>query len=437
MLADVKESLELLNSAAQLLSVQGETGSACQQAMAEAEKLLEETRQEEQHSQGLLNAAREVEEAAYAAMQVAEGVMLAAEANLAAALAAEAAALSSMNPVAAIAAAERVYAAERAYERAKQAYEFARQAYEAAKAHRELLEKRCEMAKQAVALAQAMTAKLQASCAKCQAQILPLVEQGVSRIRSAFEELQKYHAETSTVSAPALNLSAAKTPTIQNPTEKNFSAWKNYQPEIGAPVSVPELNSRLNPPMRGLLQNLYETDENFRRQIDTCRANLSANRAETERQIKSNIAGRLAEEIVKGALSPYGKLSATQVRHDLPDDSYTKTDFVLRDLKVPLIFGKGTGMGVREGGSLAVEVKSGRESYLERELEHIKKQAQGHAEYDASWVICTRDIRNVRAEADFRAAIRNAGSPPIGMLPYKDEIDAACLNFVREGISDG
>jgi hypothetical protein len=106
---------------------------------------------------------------------------------------------------------------------------------------------------------------------------------------------------------------------------------------------------------------------------------------------------------------------------------------VVYGLKNPLILGRGEGMGAREGGSLAVEVKSGHCSYLYQQLNHMRLQAIGHKECDASCVICTRDIRDLSPEKEFelRESLRKAGSPIIGMLPKKDELDIQCINFVK------
>ena len=459
MQASVKESFELPKTASQLLNLQNETNSSVQEARNEAEQLAEETRQEEQNSLQMLNVAREIEEAAQAAMTAAEAVMFAAEARLAAALAEEAAAFASMNPAAIAAASAEVFSAQQAYETAREAYEAARQAYEAAKAHRELLEKRYEMARQAVNLAEAMKSKLEMFCTKCLTQIIPLVEQGISRITQAHADLQQYHAESTNVA----NLSvaeisrrsistAATSETRQNfsttaaknssaissqnfSTTAAFTEWANYQPTLGKPVNPEEINGRLNPSsevLQALLKNRYETDSKFKALVDSYREQAQTNRSDVERKIKQNMAGAFAEEIVKTALKPYGEFYRTQEHVQLSDGSYTKPDFVLHGLKVPLIVGRGAGMGVRENGSIAVEVKTGQPSYLLNQRQHLEKQAQGHLSCDASWTICTRDVQKISAQnqQELRGAIRAAGSPIVGFLPYKDDLDSECIKFV-------
>ncbi|MBQ9479414.1 MAG: hypothetical protein IJU71_07670, partial [Selenomonadaceae bacterium] len=387
--------------------------STCQEELGNAQRLVEETQAEEQNSRSMLEAARTAEEAAHAAMLAAEGVLIAAKARMAAAAAEEMAALASGNPFAITAATAEAAAAAAAEEEARRAYEIAKQAYEIAKAHRELMERRYEMAQQAVNLSQVMHTKLQARCGACQAQLAPLIEQGMSRLQKAHDELQKYHGQ--------------------------YDDWKNYQPRAGRLADVNEFHARLNPSkeiMSAILNERYQTDEEFRRRIDDYRARLKDDPAEVERQIKIHVTGDLAERIVVGALAPYGERIDTQVKHDV-EGGYTKTDIVLHDLKVPMSIGRGEGMGAREGRSVAIEVKSGKENYLSQQREHLKFQAQGHRNYDASWVICTRDIRNVGDVSEYRQEIRDAGSPPVGMLPYKAELDEACLKFVREGVADG
>ena len=448
MQADVKEIFDLPNVASQLFILQSETHSACQEACNEAEKLLNETQNEEKNSLQMLNFAREVEETAHVAMRAAETVMLAAEARLAAAIVEEAAAIASENPVAIASSAAEVWTAQQNYQQAREAYEIARKTYEAAKAHRELLEKRYNMAKQAVNLAEVMKTKLGASCMKCLTQIVPIVETGSSRIMQAHEDLQQYHAHNTSVA----NLSVAQIQnrSLRNSTQKtsddyseqkissNYSAfkhWENYQPTLGEPVKPQEINARLNPSkdvFQGLLENRYQCDQNFRAQVDSYREQAKTDRAEVEKKIKKNMVGNFAEEIVKNALKPYGDFYRTQEHVSLPDGSYTKPDFILHDLKVPLILGKGKGMGIRENGSIGIEVKAGQSNYIWSQREHLKTQAQGHIQCDASWTICTRDVNDIEfnKQQELRNDIREAGSPIIGFLPRKEELDSVCINFV-------
>jgi hypothetical protein len=62
-------------------------------------------------------------------------------------------------------------------------------------------------------------------------------------------------------------------------------------------------------------------------------------------------------------------------------------------------------------------------------------QAGGHQKAHASATICTADIHDLTEdeERELREAVRNAGSPIIGMLPRKDEIDQALFDAIVHG----
>ena len=99
---------------------------------------------------------------------------------------------------------------------------------------------------------------------------------------------------------------------------------------------------------------------------------------------------------------------------------------------MPVILGRGEGMSASVGGSIAIEVKCGRASYLYSQKDHMVFQSGGHQEANASITVCSRDIRDLtpEQEEELREALRSAGSPLLGMLPTKDEIDKACWDIV-------
>ena len=123
----------------------------------------------------------------------------------------------------------------------------------------------------------------------------------------------------------------------------------------------------------------------------------------------------------------------TQGKYYLEDGSYTKADMILYDLKEPLILGKGSGMGAQRGGNLGIEVKSGYKEYLYAQLSHMEKQAKGHSKCDISCTVCTRDITDLPPDKEelLRAKLKEAGSPMMGMLPYKTQLDEDCIVFVK------
>ena len=61
-------------------------------------------------------------------------------------------------------------------------------------------------------------------------------------------------------------------------------------------------------------------------------------------------------------------------------------------------------------------------------------QSFGHKEAEASLTICSRDVKDLlpHEEEDLRAALREAGSPIVGMLPRKEEVDRACWQAVAD-----
>jgi hypothetical protein len=151
-------------------------------------------------------------------------------------------------------------------------------------------------------------------------------------------------------------------------------------------------------------------------------------------KLRSNFSGYLAEKIAEYAFKPLGDVKV-HVSKNTKDGRVTITDIVVENLKNPIILGKGQGMSAPQGGRLAVEVKSGHASYLKSQQGHMAFQAQGHEDADASFVLCTRDIKDLSSEAqeELREELKKAGSPLIGMLPKKDELDAACWKAVVDG----
>lgn len=95
-------------------------------------------------------------------------------------------------------------------------------------------------------------------------------------------------------------------------------------------------------------------------------------------------------------------------------------------------------MGAREGNDLAIEVKSGNKDYLFSQKSHMVYQSEGHKSSKISCIITTRDIKDLSSEKEeeLRKTLREAGSPIIGMLPRKEEIDDACIEFITLGVEN-
>ncbi len=295
------------------------------------------------------------------------------------------------------------------------------QEYEEAKNNRMRMEQRNEMARQCLDRATQLAETVQTECAIRLASAAAHLETGKSRLESAKAALNAY-LDT-------------------HPAATEFYSWLKWMPAPNKPVTPKELHSRLNLSAEWqhyYLEYLAERTPAFRAKIADYRSQLKAANGPAERhavqlKVRRNLSGYFGEKIVEQALSPLGHKVDTQARTTFEDGRFTKTDLIIKDLKVPVILGRGEGMSTPAGGSIAVEVKCGRASYLYSQKEHMVFQSGGHQEANASLTVCSRDIKDLTPEQEenMREALRSAGSPLIGMLPTKDEIDKACWDMVN------
>lgn len=357
-----------------------------------ARRLMEETQNEERTSAALLEAAHVAEAAAQASL-------LAAEAHLAMLFT-----MSVENP----ACLAEIPAAMEAVSRCKEAYELAVH-------HRELMEHRFELAKQCLDHATMNLEQLENEFGGVRMMSDGIVKVQTARLAAAHRVLDTYSS------------------LVNDTVVQEFEKWEKHKPEDKEPIRPDEIRSRLNPGKNvclGLLAMLCAKDEKFRTTVQGYREAGSTN--EVILKIRKNMAGRLAEEMVRGAFTPFGRSVDTQARTTFQDGTYTKTDLIVRNLVAPIILGRGEGMGAREGGDLGVEVKAGSGSYILSQKEHLQFQALGHAACQVSCTICTRDIGTVSSDAEsaLRQVMHDSGSPVLGMLPYKKELDDICIEFV-------
>lgn len=402
-------NVEAISDATQeVYSIRENTFELCAKGIALANKTVEITEREENISLMLLNKAKVEEEYRH-------GVVIKLELELAQAMAELAA--ESCNPIAAGIILERIARLE------SQLYE-AREKYREAVEHRERLEYRYELAQRALSIARERLETLQMQYESAKRDIEEIVDRQCTRLNFAYEDLTGYVARIA--------------PDIREKSDK----WLNDKPQEDMPVRPDMIRDRLNVDqgiINSLLEYLYATDLGFRENIENyCNEIKSGNEAGAELKIRKQMVGRLCEEIVINAFKPISTNISTQSKESLPDGRYTKVDMIVYGLTNPIILGRGEGMGAREGGSLAVEVKSGQSSYLFQQLEHMQDQAFGHQKCDASCVICTRDIHDLSSEREneLREKLREAGSPIIGMLPRKEELDSTCIKFVKEKINN-
>lgn len=406
--ASVFEVNAISNATQELSQIKNSSYDTCNDGLNQARQLLEETKTEEQTSRTMLDIANGVEMAKHA-------IVVELEVRLAATLADLAAV--TPDPIGMATVGARIADIE-------SQLVLARQEYEEAVRHREALERRYEMAVKAMNLAQERHDTLLMYFEAGKKSIEVTVDKGCARLNFAYQDLQKYVSRIA--------------PDVRN----NLDKWFNDKPEENTPVRPNEIRDKLDVDenvVDTILEYLYATDMGFRANIDSyCNEMKIGNEVGAELKIKKQMVGRLCEEIVIRAFKPISTQISTQMKASLPDGGYTKVDLIVYGLTNPLVLGRGVGMGAREGGSLAVEVKSGHSSYLYQQLSHMQDQAFGHKSCDASCVICTRDIHDLSLEKEneLREKLREAGSPMIGMLPRKDDLDNRCINFVKGKLKD-
>lgn len=406
--ASVFEVNAISNATQELSQIKNSSYDTCNDGLNQARQLLEETQTEEQTSRTMLDIANDVEMAKHA-------IVVELEVRLAAALADLAAV--TPDPISMATVGARIADIE-------SQLVLARQEYEEAVRHREALERRYEMAVKAMNLAQERHDTLLMYFETGKKSIEVTVDKGCARLNFAYQDLQKYVSRIA--------------PDVRN----NLDKWFNDKPKENTPVRPNEIRDKLDVDenvVDTILEYLYATDMGFRANVDSyCNEMKIGNEVGAELKIKKQMVGRLCEEIVIRAFKPISTQISTQMKESLPNGRYTKVDLIVYGLTNPLVLGRGVGMGAREGGSLAVEVKSGHSSYLYQQLSHMQDQAFGHKSCDASCVICTRDIHDLSLEKEneLREKLREAGSPMIGMLPRKDDLDNRCINFVKGKLKD-
>lgn len=406
--ASVFEVNAISNATQELSQIKNSSYDTCNDGLNQARQLLEETQTEEQTSRTMLDIANGVEMAKHA-------IVVELEVRLAAALADLAAV--TPDPIVMATVGARIADIE-------SQLVLARQEYEEAVRHREALERRYEMAVKAMNLAQERHDTLLMYFETGKKSIEVTVDKGCARLNFAYQDLQNYVSRIA--------------PDVRN----NLDKWFNDKPKENTPVRPNEIRDKLDVDenvVDTILEYLYATDMGFRANVDSyCNEMKIGNEVGAELKIKKQMVGRLCEEIVIRAFKPISTQISTQMKESLPNGRYTKVDLIVYGLTNPLVLGRGVGMGAREGGSLAVEVKSGHSSYLYQQLSHMQDQAFGHKSCDASCVICTRDIHDLSLEKEneLREKLREAGSPMIGMLPRKDDLDNRCINFVKGKLKD-
>ena len=449
--ANVQNVESILSTISEIMEVASNTSTVANDAQSKAQKVNNEAEREEKNSKQKLEQAKQEEKAAKQAHEVAKATVLAAEGYLASLIAG----LPTTAPA--------LPGAYKKIEMAKKAERSTYKIYQAAQAYRKIMEARYDMAKVCRMRAAAMLAKLTGECVRHVPKVADLTNSAVSRLKSAKDDLDNFHSHIASginISVPqnTRTFSDAHDSTSKNKKKNSFESsddrryidsqkqmeaylkWRDYR-ETGDIVRPDKIHDRLNPPddvRMGMLRERYENNLRFRQQVDDFRQKLASGDPQqieyVRRQSKKNMAGQLSEDIIKDALAPLADSTSTQVQQVLEDGGYTKIDLVFEGMKQPTVFGKGQGMMAPKGGSVAIEVKSGQDEYLLAQKPHLDRQVQGHRDYDVSLILCTRDIKDLSAEQEYRGGIRESGSRIIGMLPRKDEINDVVWRFLNEGV---
>lgn len=251
--------------------------------------------------------------------------------------------------------------------------------------------------------------------------VAALMEEAQHRLRHAQEAMDKYLQASPCASSVARWLA---------PAVKNISVLRPT-----------DLLSRLSlscPQMYQFLGYLEGKDAGFRAKINDYRRQLSACRGSAEillvqGKVRKYMSGYLGEAVANHALRPYSGNVSTQARTYFEDGRYTKTDLLVEGLKVPVVLGKGEGHYAPQGGSIGIEVKCGHPDYLYSQKDHLLFQSGGHKGASAAVTLCSADIRDLPDEKqrELREELDKAGSPMLGMLPKKDDMDEACWAYVN------
>lgn len=412
-----------------LQSVREALETACREQIAVAQQKCAEARVEAQNSVSMLESSTQQEQAAQQKVGGAEQTLDSAQGSLASAQSSLSSCLAQppddegrcpdcSGEYSAVS------EAEASVEQAQGMLEQAKAELEVATGNRISMEQRLDLAKQAQAMAENALEQAQQECAMRLATVDQAIAIGTARLNSAQRALDAYLAT--------------------NPPAAQFHAWLKWNPaQNGRPVTPDTLRDRMNlsSEQRRLFQEyLYDRNPAYRKQVDKYRNLWATAKGDAERNIvarraRIHLSGEFGEQIARHALAPLGGRIETQGRTFVGDNGrYTKTDLLITDLRVPVILGRGEGMGAPVGGSMAFEVKCGKAEYLYSQKDHMVFQAEGHKQADAQCTLCSRDIHDLppEKENELRDTLRDAGSPMVGMLPSKNEIDQSCLDFIRQ-----
>jgi hypothetical protein len=413
-----------------LLSVRAQLESACREQLGTAERMLSAAGEEAEASGQLLDRSAQLEQAAQQALGNAQSNLQSCDAALSTATSALSSCHSQPddehgNPPNCSGEESAAANAEADTEGAQAQLEQAQADFEQVKENRQAMERRVEYARQAYAMAEQALEQARAECTARLASVSQSVETATHRLSAAQQALDAYLAT--------------------NPAAAHFHSWLKWNVTQHSSAITPDtLRDRMNlsAEQRDLLQEyLCDRNPQYRGLVDRYRTEWTAAKGDAERNIvarktRIHLSGAFAEHMARLALAPLGGKIETQGRTFVGDSGrYTKTDLIVTNLRVPVILGRGDGMAAPAGGSMAFEVKCGKADYLYSQMDHMVFQAEGHKQADAQCTLCSRDIHDLPPEKkkQLRDKLHEAGSPLVGMLPRKNEIDESCIDFIRPG----
>lgn len=426
---NLEEAISSLESIYEMMEVE------CRELTELVDHKVVDAEQESEHSNSLLESAQQIEQEKFESLEQAQEQFEAAQESLEEAHGALSTCMQGEpgedgSPPDCSDEESEVNSAQVDVEKTGEALNKATLEYEKAKDNRMKMGQRCELASLALRNASDLNEKVKTGCSLRLQSASRFLETGRSRLSHAKSALDSYLST--------------------NPSAANFVGWIKWTPNPNSSVKPDELNNRLNlspDKQRHFCEYLAERNPEFKSMLGKCREEYANCKGAAELQalqfkVRSNLSGSYAEKLVERALSPMAENVRTQQRTVFDDGRYTKTDLVLENLKSPVIIGRGDKMSSPAGGSMAIEVKCGRPSYLLSQKDHMVFQAGGHQKASASMTICSRDIKELspEQEKELRDKLREAGSPLVGMLPKKDEIDKICWEAVlgnKEDVEGG
>ncbi len=206
--------------------------------------------------------------------------------------------------------------------------------------------------------------------------------------------------------------------------------------KIIKPNNLKEMLGLDNEKKRAYFSYLYNNDKQFQEQVNKLKKEYKDAKTYLEkdkilRKIRQTLAGNFVEKYVETSLSGLGDIK-TQHREEM-DDTYSKVDIRIENLKKPFILGKGEcGKYVKEGGTLSIEIKAGKKEYLKSQKEHLIFQTKAHKKSsDASLILTTKNIHDLKDEDEFRQIFKDECVSIMAMLPRKEEIDQILIDSME------